>query len=197
MEKDRLKLPSGYRLVREVDVQKNKKLSVWLNVVPLFVVAGMIIGALVLRKPEGPVEMNNTILFIFLGTTLVAVLQMKVHVWIHGIFIHYFCGEKPQHGFNGRHVYTGQKDAYFSKSHYIVIALAPVVLLGALLLVLNFLFPVWFWAIYFLQAVNLSNAVANLYVTALLSKLPADTLCNDDGLSVRFYSASEVTLLGW
>ena len=191
MKKDGLTLPNGYQLVREIDIQKNKKLSVWLNVAAMIVAAGMLIGALFLRKSEGTFEMSGATLLAFLGTILAVVLYMFAHEWIHGIFIHYFCGEKPQYGFTGLYAYAGQKDAYFSKTHYIVIALAPVILLGALLLVLNLLFPVWFWAIYFIQVMNLSGAVGDLYVTALLLKLPADTLCNDDGLSMRFYSASE------
>ena len=190
MKKDGLTLPDGYRLVREVDIQKNKKLSVWLNVAALVIAAGMAIGALFLRKSEGSFTVDGTTLLVFLGMFVATILYLFAHEGVHGIFIYYFCKKRPQFGFTGFYAYAGQKDAYFSKRHYAVIALAPVVLLGVLLLLLNLLFPAWFWAIYFIQVMNLSGAVGDLYVTALLSKLPADTLCNDDGVSMRFYSAS-------
>ena len=69
-----------------------------------------------------------------------------------------------------------------------MIALAPIVIWGIILLVLNLIFQeTWFWVIYFIQICNLSGAAGDLYVSYRFSKLPEDILINDIGVSMTIY----------
>lgn len=55
--------------------------------------------------------------------------------------------------------------SYFYKIPYLVIVLAPVVLLGLLLCACTHLFvESWFWVFYFIQIVNISGSAGDLYV---------------------------------
>ena len=86
------------------------------------------------------------------------------------------------------YAYAGS-NCYFNKKHYIIIALAPIVIWGIVLLVLNLVFKeTWFWVIYFIQIFNLSGAAGDLYVTYRFSKLPKDILIKDIGVNMTIYT---------
>ncbi|MFZ2538072.1 MAG: DUF3267 domain-containing protein, partial [Oscillospiraceae bacterium] len=93
-----------------------------------------------------------------------------------------------EYGVAGLCAFAGKKTAYFAKKEYLIITLSPVVILGIILLVLNFIVPFnRFWVIYIIQITNLTGALGDLYVTYLLSKTSKDVLINDSGVSMRFY----------
>jgi hypothetical protein len=98
-----------------------------------------------------------------------------------------FSGVRPHYGFTGLYAYAGS-DVYFSKRHYLRIALAPLVIWGILLAVLNALVPAgWFWVVYLIQIINISGAAGDLYVCVRFSKLPADILIQDTGVEMRVF----------
>ena len=87
------------------------------------------------------------------------------------------------------YAFAGSND-YYDKRSYIVIALAPIVVWGVVLLVLNLLVPVqWFWIVYWVQVSNISGAAGDLYVTYRFSRLPQDILVQDYGVGMTVYSA--------
>ena len=82
-------------------------------------------------------------------------------------------------------------DDYYDKTAYIFIALAPIVLWGVVLAVVNILVPAeWFWVIYIIQVLNLSGAAGDLYVSVKFSRLPRDILVQDYGIGMVVYSES-------
>ena len=62
-------------------------------------------------------------------------------------------------------------------------------ILGIVLLALELLLPGWFWVVHIIQAQNIGGAAGDIYVTFLIFRMPQDTLVNDTGVSMRFYSA--------
>ena len=102
------------------------------------------------------------------------------------------CGtKKVKYGFTGLYAYAGSND-FYSKGAYIFIALAPVVLLGAVLLVVNFFVSVeWFWVVYFIQIINLSGASGDYFVTIKFLTLPKDVLITDYGVGMKVYSKTK------
>lgn len=179
-------LPEGFSLIREIDMQKDKKLAVLLNVLAL------LIGAVVLIIGVLIVPLSITINLQFLILLLLAmVVYMVGHEFVHGIFFKKFSGKKAHFGFTGLYAYAGS-DAYFTKKQYIIIGLAPIVVFGILFLILNILLPVrFFWFVYLLQGMNLSGAAGDLYVAILMKRLPADTLTFDSGIAMQFYSKTK------
>ena len=99
------------------------------------------------------------------------------------------CGtKKVKYGFTGLYAFAGSED-YYNKKAYIFIALAPVVLWGVVLAVINPFVPVeWFWIVYLVQIMNLSGAAGDLFVTIKFSRMPRDILVQDSGLGMTVFS---------
>ena len=75
------------------------------------------------------------------------------------------------------------------KKAYIFIALAPVVLWGVVLAVINCFVPTkWFWVVYLIQIANISGAAGDLFVTIKFSRFPKDILVKDYGVGMTVYS---------
>ena len=187
-------LPDTYREIYAVDLQKDKKLSLLVNgmatligvllavpmhfVVPIFTLFDMSqgMGAYFLR----------------FGVLMVSIVAyMVAHELVHGAAMK-LCGTKRvKYGYTGLYAFAGSED-YYDKAAYLFIALAPVVLWGIVLLVLQFCVPTsWFWVVYLVQITNLSGAAGDYYVTVRFSRLPKDILVRDSGVSMCVYSNAE------
>lgn len=185
-------LPSGYREIDSIDLQKNKKLSLLVNGVALFIVLLMVIPMHFVLPMTTLFDMSQGYgaYFLRFGVLLGAIIvYMVLHELVHGIAMK-MCGTKKiKYGFTGVYAFAGSND-YYDKRSYIVIALAPIVVWGVVLLVLNLLVPVqWFWIVYWVQVSNLSGAAGDLYVTYRFSRLPQDILVQDYGVGMTVYSA--------
>ena len=78
---------------------------------------------------------------------------------------------------------------YFQKGAYIVVALAPLVVWGAVFLALNLAMgEKYFWFIYLLQMVNVSGAAGDLYVAFRFLRMPKDVLVQDTGVSMTVFT---------
>lgn len=187
-------LPDGYREILSIDLQKNKKLLLLVNVIGLIITAAMLIPALLLVPISSLFDMSTGLgaYALRFGTLVIGMIAYIVlHELVHGIFMKALSGVKPLYGFTGAYAYAGS-DAYFNKKSYIVIALAPVVIWGAVLAVLNcFTSPAWFWVVYLIQICNLSGAGGDLYVTAKFSRLPRDILVRDTGVAMTVFAPSD------
>lgn len=187
-------LPDGYREIYSVDLQKDKKLSLLVNGLAI------LIGVL-LAVPMHFVVPISTLFdmsqglgayFLRFGVLMVAIVAyMVAHELIHGVAMK-LCGTKRvKYGFTGLYAFAGSAD-YYGKTAYIFIALAPVVLWGVVLLVLQFFVPVsWFWVVYCVQITNLSGAAGDYFVTVRFSRLPKDILVQDYGVGMKVYSRRE------
>lgn len=115
-----------------------------------------------------------------------------LHKLINGIFMKAFSGKKPCYGFTLLYAYAGS-DAYFGRVLYVIIALAPVVIWGAVLLIVCAIVPpAWFWTFYLIQMLNLGGAAGDLYVTwKMLFCLPANVLTQDSGVAMTFFALEE------
>lgn len=187
-------LPNGYREIYTVDLQKNKKMALLVNGL------ATLIGVL-LAVPMHFVVPFSTLFdmsaglaayFIRFGVLFVSILVYTVlHELVHGAAMK-LCGTKRvKYGYTGLYAYAGSED-YYGKAAYIFIALAPVVLWGIVLLVVQFCVPTaWFWVVYIVQITNLSGAAGDYFVTLRFLRLPADILVRDSGVSMCVYSRLE------
>ena len=192
MMKAYTELPRGYREIDSIDLQKNKKLSLLVNGVALFIVLLMVIPMHFVVPMTTLFDMSQGYgaYFLRFGVLMAAiVVYMVLHELVHGITMK-MCGTKKiKYGFTGVYAFAGSND-YYDKRSYIVIALAPIVVWGVVLWVLNLLVPVqWFWIVYWVQVSNISGAAGDLYVTYRFSRLPQDILVQDYGVGMTVYSA--------
>lgn len=191
--KSRETLPENYKEIMAVDLQNNKKQMLLVNGVALVVMIIMIVLGIAFRPLDLEIYIDNPILgFIHIAILLVGtVVYMVLHELTHGVFMYGYSKVKPRYGFTGLYAYAGS-DVYFTKLPYIVIALAPVVIWGIVLLILNLTLPAeYFWPVYFIQITNISGAAGDGYVTARFCTLPRDILVRDTGVAMTVYSAEK------
>lgn len=199
-------LPEGYSEYYSLDLQKNKKIAFWVNFAAVLIGVLMCVPVAVFFVPITNLldfnllfneEVTLTVsasseILLKMGVLLVGMIgYMVLHELVHGVAMK-ICGtNKVKYGFTGLYAFAGSDD-FYNKSAYIFIALAPVVLWGVVLGVVNFFVPVgWFWVVYIIQIVNISGAAGDFFVTLKFSRFPKDILVKDAGVSVTVYSASE------
>ena len=178
-------LPEGYREIRRVNLQKDKKTALLVNGLALFILLALLLPAAFLK----PIYHGETLLEMALKLCVTGVsilVYVVLHELTHGVCMRCL-GAKVEYGFTILYAYAGS-DACFDKGAYRLIALASVVVWGVVLAVVTALVPPeWFWVAYLVQGMNLSGAAGDLYVTALFSRMPEDILVQDSGVEMVVY----------
>ena len=183
------RLPEGYREVRRVDLMRNRKQAVRVNLLALLIMGGMAVLGIFICPPFTQIVIG---LHQLLGLLLMVAgifLYMVLHEIIHGVFMKAFSGRNPHYGFTGIYAYAGS-DAYFRRDQYLIIAFAPVVILGIVIAVLTVAFyETAFWYLYLIQMVNVSGAAGDFYVGWLIARERKDVMVRDAGTDMSFYAA--------
>lgn len=185
------KLPEGYKEIYSIDLQKDKKMAIVVNVIAVLIAVILMIPMHFVVPVFSLFSMENGMLdymFRFVALIALTIVYMVLHELVHGIAMK-FCGtKKVKYGFTGMYAFAGSTD-FYDKKAYIFVALAPVVLWGVVLAVINPFVPVeWFWVVYFIQISNLSGAAGDLFVTVKFSRFPNDILIQDHGVGMQVYS---------
>lgn len=187
-------LPSGYREVMTVNMQKNKKLAFGINFAAVLIMLVMAVGMHFAVPVDTFFDMvdDDSVLNLFVRLIVMLlgyVAYIVLHELTHAVAMKAFGTKKVKFGYTGLYAFAGSDD-YYSKGAYIIIALAPVVVWGIVLGVLNFFVPSeWFWVVYFIQMGNVAGAAGDFYVTFKFLKMPKDILVHDSGVDMTVYSA--------
>ncbi len=187
-------LPDGFNQIYEIDLQKDKKKALLVNGIAL-IIAVLMIVPMHFYIPISQLfsfEQGMAQYLIRFGVLFGSiVVYMVLHELVHGITMK-LCGtKKVKYGFTGMYAFAGSDD-YYDKKSYITIALAPVVVWGIVIAIINCFVPhEWFWVVYFLQIMNISGAAGDMYVTYRFSKMPKDILVRDHGVGMKVYSKTE------
>ena len=185
-------LPEGYREIYSVDLQKNKKMALWINLIGVVIMIAMIIPAAIAVPLSTLFSMEEGFLAYmmrFVALIVGSILYIILHELTHAAVMRIYGAKKVRFGFTGLYAFAGSERDYFDKFSYIQIALAPLLVWGLILAVLNLLVPTaWFWIIYFIQISNVSGAAGDLFVSARFCKMPPDILVRDTGVSMTVYS---------
>ena len=183
-------LPEDYTEILQIDLQKNKRLMLLVNA--LAIAIGVIMAVpMHFYVPIGSLFSMDKGLFAysvrFAALVVLMIAYIVLHELVHGMAMK-LCGTKKiKYGFTGMYAFAGSTD-YYAKKPYIFIALAPVVLWGAVIALINPFVPSeWFWVVWLLQIINISGAAGDIYVTCCFSRLPSDILVRDHGMSMKVY----------
>ncbi len=192
--KSRKELPVGYTEIFSVDMKKDKKMAWGLNITAAVVTVIMIVCAAFHVPITALFDMSEG-LGVYAARFGIIVLSciayIVAHEAVHGLVMKAFGTTKVKFGFTGLYAFAGSEE-YYDKCSYILIALAPLVLFGVIFGVLcAVVSPCWFWVVYFLQIINVSGAVGDVYVTIRFSRMPKDILVQDNGTDMTVYSAFE------
>ena len=185
-------LPENYTEIYSVDLKNNKKQVAIVYSLSIALAILMVLPMCFVFPFSNLINDDDLIKMVIKCGVLAigTVVYIILHEAVHGIAMK-ICGTKKiKYGFIGTAAYAGSDD-YYGKSAYIFIALAPVVLWGIVLLIVNIFIPSdWFWVVYLIQVTNISGATGDFFVTARFSRFPKDILVRDSGTAMKVYSAS-------
>jgi hypothetical protein len=200
-------LPANYRHQATVDLSKSRK------AVGGAIVSGMVlllaVGWLLLQFTDlvRPSALEGTSLHDILtttsgGTTSLTVpfplivggvaaflLVMLTHELVHGLFYWCFAGQRPKFAIKGPYVYVAAPpEVYFPRDQYLIVGVAPFVLLTLLGLLLIAIAPlVVVPTLIFFVVFNAAGAAGDLLMCGWLLSYSSDTLMQDRETSVVVY----------
>lgn len=177
--------PKGYRQVGVMDFVRNRRQLLTVNIAALIAMAVMIAAGLIL-VPFGPTwALIREKPWVMLVLVAMYLAYIPLHELTHGILMHLLSGVKPRYGFKLCYAYAGSR-VYFDRFSHNLIALAPLVLWGAVLGVLERVVPgAWFWLFYIIQISNVSGSAGDVYCVLALARYPRDILIQDTGTRMR------------
>ncbi len=183
-EQNTTNLPSNYQLHAKMDLNKDKKINMCIQILFFGIVIFMIGLARVL---DFPIKSNWNVSVKILITVFMCAVYMLVHELIHGIFFKLLTGVKPTYLVNLPFLCTGS-EAYLNKKSFIIVALAPVVIGGLFLIAMLLVLPSdFFFSIYFVTVLNFAGAAGDYFQVYALLKLPSMALIQDNGKETKVF----------
>jgi hypothetical protein len=127
---------------------------------------------------------------------LVLILIPVLHELVHGICMRIF-GAHPQYGFLWKAMafYATAPGYAFPRGQYLIIALAPLVVLSlaAVLLMPLLSGSAWVGLLVIIATLNATGAIGNMWITALVLRYPAHVYLMDERDGVRIFMPGEDT----
>ena len=119
---------------------------------------------------------------------LVIFLVLVLHEAIHAIYFWVFSRHKPLVGFKGFYAYASMPGWYFPRNQYLLIGIAPLVIITFLGIILLATLPVaLIYLVLVALVMNTSGAVGDIFVVLWLLTKPNATLALDKIDSIEFY----------
>ena len=184
-------LPEGYVQTGEINLKKNRRLAIALNLIAVPVAALSFFLLLFFAGFVRPSLMDTTGT-ITVGVWLVVlglmVLLFTIHELIHGFFFWVFTRSRPVFALRLFYAYAGAPDWYIPTRQFMIVALGPLVIIGVVGMLLMLLVPEsWVVLIVIMVAFNTGGSVGDLLVFTHLLKLSPTSLANDTGDVMSFY----------
>ena len=195
-------LPSNFHPIGTFDLKNNPQALLRLNILGfvLFAIsAGVFWYALQAIRPN-ETQFGLTIGFSnltgiiqgFLAVIAVTAAMIVLHEAAHGLFFWLFTRSRPKFAFRGFYAYASAPTWYIPKGQYLVVALAPLVLLSLLGVALMAILPAEGFTLLLLFLVsNASGAIGDLWVVGWLLRQPAPCYALDQGDAVTLYRKNQ------
>lgn len=185
-------LPEGYIQSGEVNLKKNRRLAITLNIVAFFVLLFsffLLSSFAVLVRPSlmnlSGTNITAGVWAVMLG---LVVLLMTIHESVHGVFFWVFTRSRPVFAFRLFYAYAGAPEWYIPIRQFMIVALGPLVIIDAVGILLILMVPEsWVLFIAFMMALNTGGSAGDLFVFTRLFKLSPTYFVNDTGDIITFY----------
>ena len=179
-------LPLNYKFHAKMDLSKDKKINMRIQILLLLLVAIMI--GLAKWFNFQLVGSWNTGIRILI-TVFMCAAYMIVHELTHGFFVKLLSGVKPTYLVKFPFICTGST-AYFNKKSFIIIALSPIVVWGISLILMLLLLPSdFFLSIYIVTILNFAGAAGDYVQVYAISKIHPMALVQDNGEETKVFLA--------
>lgn len=179
-------IPDTYHECARIDLQKDKRTSLLVNILAFVTMVLMTMGMTFFRPIKALFDMSQGLgvyALRFVALILGYILYIVLHELTHACMMRLAGGQDVQFGFTGMYAYAGSEQDYFDKSSYLCIALAPLVIWFILLALLGSVMPPdWFWVVYLLQMGNVAGSAGDVYVAFRVLPMPKDLLVMDTGV---------------
>jgi len=177
-------LPRGFVPRRQLNLTKNRRATLLLNLAAIFsfFLYGWLFFAIADWLRSDLDSLNEVAGAPFWQLITIFLLVLVLHELIHGLFFSVFTGEAPRLGVRGLYAFAGAPDWYIPRQQYLVIGLAPFVLvtlggLSALIFAPLSAVPLILFAI----TLNAAGASGDIFITGWLLGEPDLLLVNDTG----------------
>jgi hypothetical protein len=185
-------IPENYALAWAVDMKQDRRLNWLLQFAGTgwFFLSGWLLWLVVhfLRPEFVPTALFDKALPSLVVVLLAIVGIISLHEMVHGVFFWLFSGEKPVFGLGPGYAYAAAPDWYFPKGQYLVIGLAPLVVLTVIGLGLIVFIPLtWVGIVALALAFNMGGAIGDIYVCARIAREAAEVWVQDKGDGFAVY----------
>jgi len=183
-------MPETYALAWAIDMKKDTRLN-WIlqfsGAVWFVIAAWILLQIIAILRPDYSMEGTFDILTLVVAL-LTIFITLILHELIHGFFFWLFTKERPQFGIGPGWAYAAAPDWYFPKGKYLVVGLAPLVVLTVLGLIAIPVVPAAWVAVIFLAiAFNAGGAVGDLYICIRIGGEAPDVWIKDKGDGFEVY----------
>jgi hypothetical protein len=196
-------LPEGSQLRIEVDLSKDMRTAIWLQLagVLLFVAFGWMflqiaawLRPAALRSTLGSafeIAGLGELLLFLLWLVVASVVPITLHELVHGLFFRILTGQPPKYGLGLGFAYAAAPDWYIAGRPYLLVASGPflVLTLAGVLILSVVPAPAILWLL-FAMTVNASGAVGDLWVVWRIWRLlqqPGPVWVRDNGAAIAAY----------
>jgi hypothetical protein len=185
-------LPDNFTLFHTLNLA-NRKLMIGMNVVGvilLFIFGWLFVGIAVALNPEFFwLEMQILARTLSLPAFLLTmVLIIVLHELCHALFFWLFSRERPKIGFNFLYAYAAAPDWYFPRNQFVLIGLAPVLLLTWVgVVAMPFVHFAIMPHIILALTINAAGAIGDFIVVMWVLGQPANILLRDEGTVISGY----------
>lgn len=181
-------LPENYIARSQVDLSKwRSALMLNLAALPLLVMFGWLFQRAAAWLRPGYAQAGSLLqafdglvdLLILVATYVV---MITLHELVHGLFFWLFTKERPAFAFKGLYAFAAAPNWHLPRNQYIIVGLAPLVLISAAALLLILAAPISTIPLLVLTAaLNASGAVGDLFIAGWVFAHPASSLVRDRG----------------
>lgn len=184
-------------LLKEYNLIENKKVIFWLNIatIPLFLLFFVLFTFIIslfwgINDFGYTLSIDNQIdsLFPFVLFFVIFFIMIVIHELIHGIFFKLLNPKAKVHfGFKNGMAYATSPNTYYTKNRFIIICLAPFIIITASLLLLLSLGLITEFSFIFYASLHASSCIGDFYWVFLLSRFKGNILVEDTEKGMNVY----------
>jgi hypothetical protein len=189
-------LPETHTLAWAVDMKKDPRLNWILQLVGMvwFIVAAWgLLQIVAILRPDYSLEIKFDLpngLLALVVMLLTIFITLTLHELVHGFFFWFFTKERPKFGIGPGYAYAAAPDWYFPKGKYLIVGLAPLVVLTVLgLAAIALVPPAWVGAIFLAIVFNAGGAVGDLYICIRIGGEAHNVWVKDTGDGFEVYKS--------
>lgn len=190
-------IPETFKKILTIDIVKDKKRSLLVNIVSL-IIAVIMIGLYLLidKMPGGFLSLIGDqfvlkiivalvgIIFCFFINDLIKLLLLKILGVKDAKFV-----------ISSKEVYTTCKHELLKKNAFIFCSLVPVIFwILVIVTVMLFVPSSWTFIVYIILVMHVSGSFGAIYNSFMIMRTPSNSLIHDKGLLIDAYSDKEIVV---